>query len=266
MEILYNPYADEMVYDKKWAIVVGINKYQDPEIPTLDLAVSDADTVKTLLHELFGFDKIYTLYDEAATFENLRAMLSDTLQNVGPNDLVVIYMAGHGDQRVDMQGKEVGYIIPHNGTLRPGSKNIYMDFITKESMFSPAKDMLFIMDVCYGGLGIAVTPPISYDEQSKDVDYKNLKDEFAGKARNIISAGGRREQAVDGLFARILKRALRGEADYNRDMYITSTELSLYVKNFVSLEAMNELNYRQNPQFGSLKSDRGELVFRLSEK
>ena len=261
VNILYNPYANEMRYTKKWAIVVGINKYKDENITDLDLAVSDAETIKKLLKDSYSFDKIYSAYDENTNFENLRALISDTLKNVGANDLVIFYFAGHGDQVTNMEGKEVGFLLPHDAKLGSDSKNISMDYLRRQSLMSPAKHILFIIDVCYGGLGIVEKSSINYDTQENSINFEALKNKTNKRSRNIIAAGGKHEQAVDGLFTRILKNGLKSAADYNNDMYITSTELGLYLKKVVSEDAKNEYNFKQNPQFGSLKVDRGEIVF-----
>jgi hypothetical protein len=51
-----------------------------------------------------------------------------------------------------------------------------------------------------------------------------------------------------------------GAADYNHDSYITSNELGYYLKTNVSKEA-KRYNLEQIPQFGSIISDHGEIVF-----
>ncbi|UCE04788.1 MAG: hypothetical protein JSW07_14335, partial [bacterium] len=109
-------------------------------------------------------------------------------------------------------------------------------------------------------LGIVEKPRINYDDQQREIDFEVLKYQVDKRSRNIIAAGGKKEEAVDGLFTRILKNGLKGAADFNQDMYITSTELSLYLKKHVADEARSKYNYEQNPQFGSLKVDRGEVV------
>ena len=55
-----------------------------------------------------------------------------------------------------------------------------------------------------------------------------------------------------------------GAADFNNDYYITSNELGYYLKSNVSKEA-KKYKMKQIPQFGSIISDGGELVFRKME-
>ena len=115
-------------------------------------------------------------------------------------------------------------------------------------------------------MGIVEKPKINYDDLKREIDFEVLRNQVDKRSRNIIAAGGKKEEAVDGLFTRILKNGLKGAADFNQDMYITSTELSLYLKKHVADEAKSKYNYNQNPQFGSLKVDRGEIVFKRKIK
>lgn len=266
MHILYNKYADNMNYDKKWIIVVGIDnyKYSGAGITSLDLAVSDADTIKRIFSDLYNFDRVISLYNKDATAERVRAVLSDTLINVGQNDLVVFYYAGHGGEMTNIEGEDIGYLVPHDGKFGSDSKNVSMDFLRRNSLLSPAKDILYIIDVCYGGLGIVERPTGTWDDLDTGIDFEILKTKTEKRARNIITAGGKKEPVIDGLFARRLKIALQGAADNNQDMYITSTELAFYLEKYISKEA-KQYKHKQNPQSGSIKVDAGELILRATK-
>jgi hypothetical protein len=262
MRILYNPYANEIEYEKKIAVVIGINKYKDSRITNLDLAVSDADTVKNLLKNQFNFDEVHTLYNENANFNGLRNMISDKLLGSAPNDLIVFYFSGHGTQVMSRIGAETGYILPYDSEYDKITRNISMSFLSEVANQAQARDILFIIDACYSGLGIVEKPSYQDDFPGETIDYNLLKEKVSKPSRNIITAGGKKEQAVDGLFTRILKQALLGAADYNHDQYITSAELSFYLRSHVSEEALNKYTREQNPQFGSIITDRGELVLK----
>ena len=55
-----------------------------------------------------------------------------------------------------------------------------------------------------------------------------------------------------------------GAADYNHDNYITSNELGYFLKSNVAKEA-KKYNMDQTPQFGSIISDMGEVIFKKYE-
>lgn len=262
MRILYNPYASDIEYEKKTAIIIGINKYKDSRITNLDLAVNDADTVKSLLENQFDFDEIHTLYNENANFDQMRNLISEKLIGSGPNDLIILYFSGHGTQMMSRVGAEIGYILPYDAEYDKIARNISMSFLSEVANQAQAKDILFIIDACYSGLGIVEKPSYPDDIPGNVIDYTALMEAVNKPSRNIITAGGKKEQAVDGLFTRILRGALLGAADYNHDQYITSAELSYYLRSHVSDEALNKYSREQNPQFGSIITDRGELVLK----
>jgi len=139
-----------------------------------------------------------------------------------------------------------------------------MTNLNQKTIQSRAKDVLFIIDACYSGLGLVSVPPLS-QYPAENIDFERLKNRKSKISRNIITAGGKKQEAVDGLFTRFLKSGLLGAADYNRDNYITSNELGYYLKSNVTKEA-KKYKMEQTPQFGSIISDEGELIFRKENK
>jgi len=260
LKILFNPFENELKYARKTAIIIGINQYKSQKISRLDLAVSDAETVKQLLNDYYHFDDIVTLYNEKADFTGIIREVYTRLKNAQTGELIVIYYAGHGITIEDRTGGESGYLLPYDSELETELNTISMTNLNQRAIQSNAKDVLFIIDACYSGLGLVSVPPLS-QYPAENIDYENLNNESQKISRNIITAGGKKQEAVDGLFTRFLKSGLQGAADYNRDKYITSNELGYYLKTNVSKEA-KRYKMEQTPQFGSIISDHGEVVFR----
>jgi hypothetical protein len=259
LKILYNPYQESLKYNNKTAIIIGIDNYKSEKISKLDLAVSDAQNIKGVLNDFYQFDEIYTLYNDKATFTEISREVYSQLKKAGPQDLVVLYFAGHGITIEDQIGGESGYLLPYDSDLETDLNTISMTNLNQKAIQSRAKDVLFIIDACYSGLGLISVPPLS-QYPSENIDYEKLKNENSKISRNIITAGGKKQEAVDGLFTRFLKTGLTGAADYNHDNYITSNELGYYLKSNVAKEA-KKYNMEQTPQFGSIISDQGEVVF-----
>ena len=61
-------YKGKRLYSNSWAVVIGVNRYQHPSIPTLRYARKDAEDLRDALPRL-GFPKsqILTLFDRQAT-------------------------------------------------------------------------------------------------------------------------------------------------------------------------------------------------------
>jgi hypothetical protein len=52
-----NPTGEVKLYNKAWAVFIGIDRYQEIEIPRLKNAVNDARGVKRVLEQRFKFDE-----------------------------------------------------------------------------------------------------------------------------------------------------------------------------------------------------------------
>jgi len=135
---------------KAWAVVVGINAYQ--HVPRLSYAVADAQSMTDLLTRQ-GFS-VVSFYDEQATRQAILTELGDRLPTmVGELDRVVVFFAGHGETRRFGKGSTMGYLLPVESRQTALSATaIDMGVIRTLAQALPAKQVLFLIDVCYGGI------------------------------------------------------------------------------------------------------------------
>lgn len=251
---------EEAFYDHGIAVVIGVDKYT--AWPSLEFSVSDAAAVKEKLHAL-GFHRIMKLYDAEATKLQINRLLRDTLPKMlGDNDRLLIYFAGHGqtetyehvdNQRQIIREKE-GYIIPVDGDQKNyRGTAISMTAIREASKSYKAKHVLFLFDSCYSGLGLKRSGGIK-----KADDY--IKKLLNMRSVQIITAGGENEQVGEekghGIFTRHLLMALDGEADLDKDGFITASEIGTYVRPTVSRKTQNT----QTPKFGWISGE-GDFIF-----
>ena len=110
------PAADRPIADK-WALVIGIDKFADPRIPTLKYSAKDAQDFASFLVNKGNFQKdhVLTLLNEQATHENIAAALGDTWlpRRVMKDDLVLIFVSTHGSPKELDVGNE-NWLIAHN--------------------------------------------------------------------------------------------------------------------------------------------------------
>lgn len=92
------------------AVVVGIDSY-GAGIPRLGSARRDADRLGTLLREAHGYDVRFLLDEDATGEQLLRVLTRDLQDDVGPEDRVLFYFAGHG-VALDGDGGVNGYLLP----------------------------------------------------------------------------------------------------------------------------------------------------------
>ncbi|TDP63543.1 YDG domain-containing protein, partial [Roseateles toxinivorans] len=80
--------------ERKVAVVIGIDNYQDKSIPQLGNAVKDAQTVGSLFDGALGYE---TVVIPNASKQAVVSALNKLALELGPKDSVVIYYAGHGE-------------------------------------------------------------------------------------------------------------------------------------------------------------------------
>ena len=182
----------EEIYDNSYALIIGIDKYQN--VRELDYTVKDAEAVESMLTEIFQFkqENIKMLKNDEATKTTIIQEFSNINQKAEGNDRVLIFFAGHGETLDLPGGGEKGYLLPVEGD----KNNLYltaipMDELREIALMSEAKHMLYLVDACYGGLvsvGSRGLSPVAPRYIDKITQYKS---------RQIISAGGRGEEVVE---------------------------------------------------------------------
>jgi peptidoglycan/xylan/chitin deacetylase (PgdA/CDA1 family)/uncharacterized caspase-like protein len=243
-------------YANSWAIVIGIDDY--PKWPKLQYAARDAQGVRQVLVEKFGFapERVVSLKNAEATRSGILAAFHDTLGHGGvqQNDRVFVFFAGHGATRRLSSGRDLGYIVPYDSNPDQFATDaIPMTEIQNIAERLNAKHLLFVMDACYSGLGLTRGASNAY-----------LRDNARRIGRQMLTAGGAGQLVAGGgpdghsVFTWTLLQGLGGKADLNGDGLITATELAAYVAPAVASVAA------QTPAFGSLPgSEDGDFVFEL---
>tara|TARA_B100000029_G_C17554298_1_gene951197 strand:+ start:65 stop:1486 length:1422 start_codon:yes stop_codon:yes gene_type:complete len=263
--IITDPISGEKqtLYNKSWAVIIGIDDYQN--VKPLDYCVSDANSIESIMIEKFGFDKdnIFKLVNQEATLNGIRNTFSKIMKEAGKDDQILIYFAGHGITEDLPDGGEIGYLVPFDGKEEEAYLTcLPMEELKTVSQRSSARQVMFLVDACHGGLAAVNTR--SVDSNSKDYIAKITK----MKSRQIISAGGKDDKVVEkaewghSAFTYKLIHGLRdGLADKDEDNIITASELYSFLRKSVTTLS----GYIQTPRFNNLSNDEGEYIF-LIEK
>jgi Caspase domain/Domain of unknown function (DUF4384) len=150
---------------RKRALLIGINRYDDPEWHRLYGAVNDTQLQKELLIHRFGFDpsNIFVLVDKEATRENiLHAFEENLIKWAKPGDVVVFHFSGHGSQVADpdkvFEDGRVSTIVPINSSLPREYLNQggRVNDITGHTLWLLMKaintdNVTFVLDSCHSG-------------------------------------------------------------------------------------------------------------------
>lgn len=241
-------------YTVSRALVIGIDKYQSA--PPLSYAVSDAVAIKEVLISSLGFDEanVTLLTDEGASKQAvLRAFLRFSNDDVGVDDRLIVFFAGHGHTRTGLRG-EIGYLVPHDADMTDFSTFIRWDELTRNADLIRAKHILFIMDACYGGLALVRSAGAG--------STRFLKDMMLRTSRQVLTAGKADEVVADSggpipdhsVFTGHLIEALQGKAATS-DGVLTANAVMSYVYARVG----SDKNSHQTPHYGHIDGD-GDMV------
>jgi len=186
---------------KRFALVIANQQYK--HWTKLDTPRSDAQAVAGVLRQRFGFD--VTLVQDVNR-QQLLAALSRLRQQVGPQDQVVVYYAGHG-QMDSVTAR--GYWIPVDGDEKDLAQWVSVIDVTDQLSAMTARHVLVIADSCYSGTLTRSLVPSVDQALTLEQRINPLKQLSKQRARVAMTSGGL-EPVVDGgsvshsLFARSL--------------------------------------------------------------
>jgi hypothetical protein len=242
----------EGLYYKSWAVVIGIDDYL--VAPKLTWAVSDAKAVAQALRDLH-FEEIIEVYNRDASYRRLHFILTDVLpRKVGRQDRVLIFFAGHTGATLDMNSKDLGYLVPWDAQPNAASKAVTMDHLKEFSRRVMSKHVLFLID---GGLaGWDVTPPQPLSLEGR----LSPEDDTEKRAVQVLTAANKGESLVrldgQGAFVQALVTGMKGAADADKNGWVLASELGEYVKGQVERASQGA----QHPQFARLDGDGDTII------
>ena len=141
------------------ALIIGISRYQDANIPPLPGARIDRASATQMATAMqVPASNISYLQDEQATGDNIRKALRDLGDKVQDGDRVFIHYSGHGTRYNDPAiGGCVESLLAYDGGQSGNITNREMTSLLKT--ISARTDKLFVMyDACHSG-GLVNMPP-----------------------------------------------------------------------------------------------------------
>jgi hypothetical protein len=234
----------------RWAVIVGIGRYESSDIPRLRYTVPDAEAVYQVLTGPAGFKREHVLLltdktEKKPTYRNLKWALGTFLaRSAKKDDTVLIFFAGHGAPEVDQRGVERDgfskYLVPADAEPDDLYSTAFpMDELQTIFARIEAERVVVFLDACYSGAAGGRTF-LSKKTRSGHVDDLFLERLARSKGRAILTASRSAEVSLElpelghGIFTYYLIQGLRGAADGNRDGIVTLQELYEYVEQQVS--------------------------------
>jgi len=236
-----------------WALLIGIDQYQ--HVPKLQSAVKDAQAVREVLVQRYGFarDHVIEIINRQATRKNIEDALYQLRKKAGPQDSVLIYYAGHG--QID-QEDQIGYWVPVEGEAQSPGTFISNARIRDEIAKMKAKHVYLVADSCFSGTLFAsgrALPPLN------DKFFQRL---YANKSRWGLTSGMNEpvtDQGKDGhsMFAYFFLKLLKE----NEDPYLVPSHI------YDQIAPLIGRNTDQQPRSEPLQNagdEGGQFVFRLA--
>jgi len=241
--VIFNVFADAQTEDfinfrERWAILIGVGRYlPNSGIKSLESPESDVKLMEKILVQDGGFTEVKTLVDYDATYSNINEALSDFIDKVTEEDLVVFYFSGRGarindDYLPDEPDKLDECLLSYDAVKKSKQNFLRDDEIGEYLNTLGARRAVIIIDSSYSGenngKGI-----ITEDVQSKseEVDGITQTDFLPGETTVVLEASNPDGTVVDGVFTRLFSPEYAAEQDANINGFITVYEFFTYARN-----------------------------------
>lgn len=251
----------------RYAVIVGVSDYADPQIPDLQYADDDAQAFRDFLISnragLGGFrpENIEVLIDEYATYREIRTALFTFLEQADDGDIVYIFVASHGAPNPTRP--EDLYILPHDAEAdnMPGTA-LPMSDLRAAIQRLRARHVVLLTDACHsGGVGLGAVATRAADPTLNAINQVFLEDlrassgglaVFTASEARQLSIEGEQWGGGHGVFTYHLLQGLAGAADTDDDSIVRLGELFEYVRDAVR----DATGRRQIPSIASQSHDR----------
>jgi hypothetical protein len=231
--------ADEFRRPHTYLISIGIGSYRDKHLSTRKFASLDADMVASYFQSLGGLPaaNVRLLQDWKALRADIDEALLDWLPpHMNKDAIVIVYFAGMA--MVSPTGET--FLVPYEGSASTTSRLYPLNDLEAGLGRLKAKQTVFIFDGLVSRLGPEARAKTTNPQWGT----------AGGSTIHLISPSGLGNGLEDdrhrhGLFTYYLLRALRGDADINRDGEVTIGEVIPFVSQKVAWAARAQFNHEQ---------------------
>ncbi len=231
---------------KFFALIIGVEEYQDPEINDLDQPVKDARSFYDVLTSYYTFDPQNIAYLVNPKREEMTKALDKLVEKITPDDNLVIFYAGHGhwDEKLKQ-----GYWLPSDA--RSGDRGSWFSNADLKTYIGGinARHTLLITDACFGG-GIFKTREAFQDART------DIQELYKYPSRKAMTSGTLNVVPDKSVFIEYLVKRLKE----NPEKYLPSEQLFASFKTAVINNSLNN----QIPQFGEIREtgdEGGDFIF-----
>ncbi len=237
--------AEKILEESKYyALIIGINDYNDPKIPDLDFPVDDARKIKNVLTTYYTFDEENVILLENATYTEMFTVFSELQEKLTDKDNLLIFYAGHGDYQEEA---ELGYWLPSDASA--SNKGFWLSNTQLVDQLNLIKShhTLLLSDACFSGSIFKMRSAFQDADKSAEIMYEL-------KSRKAMTSGTIKEVPDKSAFVKYLVSNLEN----NQEQYYTSGQLFNSINRVVT--NMTEIP----PQWGVIgktEDNGGDFIF-----
>jgi WD40 repeat protein len=236
--------VDVSLQGKYYALLIGINDYDDPMINDLDAPLTDAQNLYSILASSYSFAPEDILLLKNPTRAEIIDALDRLERTVRPEDNLLIFYAGHGHWD---ENTHKGYWLPSDAHHESTANWLRNSSLTGYIASIPSKHTLLIADACFAG-SIFKTRA-AFPQATRAVQRL-----YDIPSRKAMTSGTLKEVPDESVFLKyLMKRLAENELDY-----LPSEQL------FYSLKPAVLNNSNNVPQFGEVKDagdEGGDFIF-----
>lgn len=246
--------------ERRFAVVIGISKYKyAPVCEAFDDLLYASDDARAVAAALtqggWPANAINVLVDEKATKRHIEIALESWLTKAGPNDLIVLFWAGHGYPNPG--NSEQVYFACHDTDIRVPATGLRVDRVAEMLRERNARNVVVLADTCHAGRiivrgerALAVVP-----------DEKNIP---TGWVYMVAAESDRKaiEKSTwkHGAFTHCLLCALKGEADGfgsadDKDGCLTLGEVRAFLRLKMPDKTLDALGVAKHPVIATSSAD-----------
>ncbi|OFY50206.1 MAG: hypothetical protein A2Y87_11030 [Bacteroidetes bacterium RBG_13_46_8] len=232
------------IQGKYYALIIGINEYQDPNLSNLDYPVKDAESLRNILETRYLFDEENIIFLVNATRSEINNALDILARKITREDNLLIFYAGHGwwDEKAD-----IGYWLPKDAKREYKAdwfrNSTLCDYIREIN----SKHTLLITDACFGG-------SIFKTRSANMETAKAIQMLYELPSRKAMTSGTLTEVPDRSTFVKYLINRLED----NQEKCISSEQL------FTSFRMAVINNSDAIPQYGEIRNvgdEGGDFIF-----
>lgn len=234
---------------KKYALLIGINKYPAGKWDSLDNPVTDVENIRRAI-ERYGYDNPIILADGQATTDNIKKELANLSIIAALEDDVFIFYAGHGERNPQTTKME---LVPYD--YNKGKDHVITgDQIAEYIDGMAANNVLLALDSCFSGSIHSRLNAVTEDEEYMPIE--------GAASRHALTSGGE-ERVKDGSKGSPFSNAFADCLNGNTESVLSTTDVHAYI-----YQELKNGRYDQKPELRhlSVKSHKsGMFSFYLDE-